>query len=358
MAAAASVGSLPSCSRTLDLREPLCCNAVPPVDSGADQERCRIKALKKVVLLSVFVVSAVALAQSKVPLVRGRFGVQLQEETTKKSPYKIGFIGGGMMAEALLGGILKNGIADIEDVIVYDAYQPRLDFLTGRYNIKTAESNIQVCQSADIIIFAVKPGVFEEAAASLRGLGGGKRLFVSIMAGVTLDSLQDKLGSHGDVVRVMPNTPALVSCGASCYVKGKQKDATNADRVAFMEKIFKAIGICHEVQKEANLDAVTGLSGSGPAYVYMMIEAMADGGVLNGLQREIAIKLAAQTVMGAAKMVAETGQHPAVLKNNVESPAGTTIAGTAMLETGNFRNTVIKAVTAATEKSAALGLKK
>jgi len=289
--------------------------------------------------------------------------------------YVIGFLGGGMMAEALIGGIAKS-LTTTDKIIVSDPVASRLKYLEEKFpGVKTTVDNQEVVKNADIVILAVKPQVFTSCANSLKGVKlDSPKMFVSIMAGVTLESLVAEIEASGiqaDVIRVMPNTPAMVGCGSAAYVlpnQGKLSyEAQNAAKVPYVRSIFSSIGVCEEVAKEELMDAVTGLSGSGPAYVYMMIEAMADGGVKNGLPRDVALKLAANTVLGSAMMVmagAKEGggfdmlKHPGVLKNAVESPGGTTIAGTAVLEEKGFRSAIISAVSAATNRSAELGKKK
>jgi len=288
--------------------------------------------------------------------------------------YTIGFLGGGMMAEALIGGI-TGGLTTTDKIVVSDPVAPRLQYLQTKFpGVTTTADNQEVVQKADIIILAVKPQVFTQVAESLAGVKlNSPKMFVSIMAGVTLDSLVGQIKSSGieaDVIRVMPNTPALVGCGSAAFALPNHGqlsyEAQNAAKVPYVKSIFTSIGVCEQVAKEELMDAVTGLSGSGPAYVYMLIEAMADGGVKNGLPRDVALKLAANTVMGSAKMVMagvkdEGGfdmlKHPGVLKNAVESPGGTTIAGTSVLEDKGFRSAVISAVSAATARSRELGSK-
>lgn len=258
------------------------------------------------------------------------------------------------MCEALLGGLLAQGTTLPSLVTVSEPFEARRKYLEEKFKVKTTESNSEAVAAPGkdgIVVLAVKPQVAAAAVAGLEAsLKDGSPLFVSIMAGVTIE----KLGEMGlkRVARTMPNTPALVGMGAAAYVLGPGAKAEDADVV---ERVMRAVGICERVSAEYLLDAVTGVSGSGPAYVYMMIEAMSDGGVKNGLPRDVAMRLAAQTVLGAAKMVLETEKHPAVLKNAVESPGGTTIAGTSSLESSGFRSAVIGAVTATTQRATELG---
>lgn len=262
------------------------------------------------------------------------------------------------MCEALLGGLLEQGTTVAGKVTVSEPVEARRKYLTDKFSVATTDDNTAAVKAAGkdgIVILAVKPQV---AAAALSGLDADSSspLFISIMAGVTLTKLTHMVDRNGcgvaRVARTMPNTAALVGAGAAGFVLGKGALPTDG---ALVERVMSAVGVCVPVADEKLMDAVTGLSGSGPAYVYMLIEAMADGGVKNGLPRDVAMKLAAQTVLGGAKMVLETETHPAILKNRVESPGGTTIAGTAALESGGFRASVIGAVTAAAERAKELG---
>ena len=259
---------------------------------------------------------------------------------------KLGFIGSGKMASALVGGVLQAGIFERGDLIVTDRYAEAAKALAGKCKVKTAPDNLTLVSQSDVIVCCVKPGDAEEALAPVRDCGEGK-LVVSIMAGVTLSKLRDFCGKKARLARVMPNTPALINKGAAAYALGK--GATEED-AAVVEKIFAAVGKIFRV-KEDLLDAVTGLSGSGPAYIYIVIEAMADAGVLMGLPRDFSQQLSAQTVSGAAEMVLQTGLHPAQLKDQVASPGGTTIAGIEALEKAGIRAAMLGAVRAATERS-------
>lgn len=264
----------------------------------------------------------------------------------------VGFIGGGQMCEALVGGLIKQGKAEPSMVIISEPLAERRKYLEDTYHVKTTESNSKAALVGrdGIVILAVKPQV---AAVALSGLdlGNDSPLFISIMAGVTLGKLAD-MGLKR-VARTMPNVAALVGCAATGFTLGPGAMPSDADTV---ERVMAAVGLCVRVTDEKLLDAVTGLSGSGPGYVYMLIESMSDAGVKNGLPRDVATKLAVQTVLGGAKMAIENPhKHPAALRNMVESPGGTTIAGTAALESGGFRASVIGAVTAATDRARELG---
>jgi pyrroline-5-carboxylate reductase len=222
--------------------------------------------------------------------------------------------------------------------------------LEEELQVRALKANADVVAAADALVLCVKPQDALSALNELQSKLGGK-LVVSIAAGLTLGQLESAAGVNARVVRVMPNTPALVNCGASAYATGSL--ATEAD-AHLVEKLFAAVGFVGRV-KESLLDAVTGLSGSGPAYGYVLVEALADGGVLMGLPRDLSLKLAAQTLLGAAQMILQTGQHPGTLRDAVTSPGGTTIAGIEALEGAGVRAAMISAVRAATERAQALG---
>jgi pyrroline-5-carboxylate reductase len=263
---------------------------------------------------------------------------------------KLGFVGCGKMAAALAGGVLKSGVFAKEDVFVTDKIPEAVKSLVARHGVHAAADNAALAASAGVILLCVKPGdAFDALQATREHLSG--KLVISILAGVTLASLQKAAGENVRIVRVMPNTPALIHKGAAAYAPGHS--ATEGD-AAVVEKIFASVGKVFRVKEEL-LDVVTGLSGSGPAYIYVVIEAMADAGVLMGLPRELALQLAAQTVAGAAEMVLETGLHPAQLKDQVTSPGGTTIAGLEALEAAGIRTAFLSAVRAATQRSRELG---
>ncbi|MEO6739855.1 MAG: pyrroline-5-carboxylate reductase [Chthoniobacteraceae bacterium] len=284
---------------------------------------------------------------------------------------KLGFIGSGKMAAALIKGVLKSGLCTPADITVSDVHAPSAEKLRTETGVTVAATNAEVVSASGVIVLAVKPG---DALAAIQGVttqqtgspmrwasqgggsggGAGAKLLISIVAGLSIASLEKAAGEKLRVIRVMPNTPALVLAGASAFATGTQ--ATDED-AAIAQRIFGGVGVALRV-KESLLDAVTGLSGSGPAYVYTIIEALADGGVLMGLPRDLALQLAAKTVAGAAEMALQTGLHPAVLRDQVASPGGTTIAGLEALEAGGLRAALIAAVRAASERSAALGATK
>jgi pyrroline-5-carboxylate reductase len=263
----------------------------------------------------------------------------------------IGFLGAGKMATALARGFVRARLVDPEQLIGSDPIAAARTAFAKETGAMVATSNSEVVQSAKVVFLAVKPDQVAAVLADVQPQFSGEHLLVSIAAGVPIAKLEGGLSAGTRVIRVMPNTPALVGESATAYALGKS--ATNADS-ELAQKLFAAVGVVFQV-KEYLLDAVTGLSGSGPAYVYQFIEALSDGGVAAGLPRDIATKLAAQTVLGGAKMVLETGQHPGALKDMVTSPGGTTIEGLHELEKGKLRGTVISAVRAATEKSKKLG---
>ncbi len=268
-------------------------------------------------------------------------------------PIRIGFLGAGQMATALAKGWATAGLLDLTHSLASDPYQAAREKFQATTGIRATNSNAEVIAAADVLVLAVKPqmmnAVLPEAAATI----SAKHLVVSIAAGITLKQLTELLGDDTRLVRVMPNTPCLVGASATGYSVGPKATAADGELVG---KLFRSVGNAFAVPENL-LDAVTGLSGSGPAYVYVMIEALADGGVRVGLPRDIALSLAAQTVFGAAKMVLETGSHPAALKDAVASPGGTTIAGLHALERAGFRAGLMDAVEAAAKRATELGQK-
>ncbi len=267
------------------------------------------------------------------------------------SRLNIGFLGAGKMATALARGFINAEIVFPREIIASDPHDAARKHFADEIGAKVAASNVEVAKFANVLILATKPDQVAAALAEISGAFTKNHLLISIAAGVTLAKLEAALPAGARVIRVMPNTPALVGAGASAFALGKSATAADGE---LAKKLLSAVGVAFQV-KEPLLDAVTGLSGSGPAYVYQFIEALSDGGVAAGLPRDIATKLAAQTVLGAAKMVLETGQHPGALKDQVTSPGGTTIEGLHELEKGKLRATVMSAVRAATEKSKKLG---
>jgi pyrroline-5-carboxylate reductase len=267
------------------------------------------------------------------------------------SELKIGFLGAGKMASALAKGFVQTGLVAADGILASDPMEAVRSQFGSSTGGKATFSNGEVLDFARVIVLAVKPAQVDDVLAEIRGQLTEKHLLISIAAGVTLARLEDGLNTGARVIRVMPNTPATVGASASAFARGK---AASPEDGRLARQLFSAVGLAYEL-KESLLDAVTGLSGSGPAYVYLMIEALSDGGVAAGLPRDISTSLAAQTVLGAAKMVLETQLHPGVLKDMVTSPGGTTIEGLHELERGGVRGALIQAVRVAAEKSKKLG---
>ena len=262
----------------------------------------------------------------------------------------IGFIGGGNMAEALIRGLLDSGVSS-DTVMVAELMPERRQFLEQTYGVTTTASSAEVMTANPLVILAVKPQTLDLALLPVADLFDADKCLISILAGVSTASIEAILGDNARVLRVMPNMPALIGAGATGLCGGRH---ATADDLEMAQQLFACVGIVEAV-KEVLLDAVTGVSGSGPAYVYLMIEALADGGVLEGLPRDTALKLAAQTVAGAAQMVLDGDEHPAVLRDRVCSPAGTTIAAVQTLEQGGVRAALINAVQRSASRSRELG---
>src|SRR5437868_4961588 len=263
----------------------------------------------------------------------------------------IGFLGAGKMATALAKGFIRAGLVSAKQILAADPSENAMAAFAKEIGSKTTAFNPDVLRFAEVLILAVKPDHASSVLAEIREGWREKHLLISIAAGVPIAKLEAGLGAGARVIRVMPNTPALVGASATAYALGKHALGSDAE---LAQKLFSAVGVAFQV-REYLLDAVTGLSGSGPAYVYLFIEGLSDGGVAAGLPRDIATRLAAQTVLGGARMVLETGHHPGALKDMVTSPGGTTIEGLHELEKGKLRATLISAVRAATEKSKKLG---
>lgn len=264
----------------------------------------------------------------------------------------VGFFGAGQMAQALAAGWVRTGLVPPERICAYDPNASAIAGFKERVGaIADLESVEAVTKKADILLLAVKPQYSQEVLKAAATAVDSSKLLVSIAAGVTLETLQSALPAGTPVIRVMPNTPSLIGKGASCYSLGTHASLEHGELV---KSLLSAVGSASETT-EPMLDAVTGLSGSGPAFIYTVIEALADGGVKAGLPRALAAELAARTVAGAAEMVIATGQHPAALRDAVASPGGTTIAGLAELEKHGLRSALIEAVTAATKRAEELG---
>ncbi|MHC1767634.1 MAG: pyrroline-5-carboxylate reductase [Verrucomicrobiia bacterium] len=267
------------------------------------------------------------------------------------SDLKIGFLGAGKMASALARGFVQAGLAQAAHILASDVAEGARARFAEVVGARATASNLEVVRFADVIIVAVKPDQMRGVLAEIRAELKPEHRLISIAAGVTLERLESALNPGARVIRVMPNTPALVGASASAFALGgsaKPEDAQLA------ETLFGSVGLACEV-KETLLDAVTGLSGSGPAFIFLVIEALSDGAVAAGLPRDLATRLAAQTVFGSAKMVLETGMHPGSLKDMVTSPGGTTIEGIHELERGGVRAAIMQAVRAAADKSRILG---
>ncbi|KAJ0978861.1 hypothetical protein J5N97_014335 [Dioscorea zingiberensis] len=258
--------------------------------------------------------------------------------------YRLGFVGAGNLAESIARGVANSGV--LPPSTIRTAHRrPERCAVFESFGVRILETNQQVVDDSDIVILSVKPQVVKEVLLELRPFFSEEKVLVSIAAGIKLHDLQEWSG-HRRIIRVMPNTPSAVGEAASVMCLGQMATKLDEERVSCL---FKAIGKIWTAD-EKYFDAITGLSGSGPAYIYIAIEALADGGVAAGLPRELALGLASQTVLGAAAMVNQTGKHPGQLKDAVTSPAGTTIAGIQELEKGAFRSTLMSAVLAATKR--------
>lgn len=260
--------------------------------------------------------------------------------------YRLGFIGAGAMAEAIISGVIKSDLFQGADIIAGDINEDRLVQMQEEFGIVTTSDNSEVFKQAEIIVLAIKPQYLKKALVDLKDKPAENKIVISIVAGITIGFLEKYLGQI-PIIRVMPNTPSLVGLGMAAISQGSFATTLQLETA---EEIFKAVGET-VVVPENLIDAVTGLSGSGPAYVYQFIEALADGGVLAGLPRNTAYLLATQTVIGAGEMVRKTGLHPGELKDRVTSPGGTTINGIKALEKAGFRAAVMDAVEASYLKS-------
>ena len=262
---------------------------------------------------------------------------------------KIGFIGGGNMAEALIKGLISSGFVRNTEILVSDSVAKRLDHLKSVFGVNTIADNKELAGKSELVILSVKPNSIRKVVNEIKSKITIKKIIVSVAAGIPVKTIERALGKKKvKIVRVMPNTPALVQAGASVLYCNSNMNHREQEEV---RKIFETVGLAYVVDNEALMDAVTGLSGSGPAFVSMFVEALSDGGVKTGLPRDMALKLAAQTVYGTAKMIIEEKTHPAELKDKVSSPGGTTIEGIHELESGGFRANVISAVEAAAHRS-------
>jgi len=264
---------------------------------------------------------------------------------------KIGVIGAGKIGSAIARGVIRAGLVSKDQVMASDVSDVLRQSIAKELGIKVTPDNGAACDSADIVILAVKPQIVDSVVKEIAKKLGKTKLLVSVAAGVPLSRIEANLAQGARVVRVMPNIPCVVGAGAAGYAGGAHAKAEDLERVG---SILSSFGVGLPVE-EKHLDAVTGLSGSGPAYVFLFIEALADGGVQVGLSREVALKLALQTVYGAARMALESARHLGELRDEVTSPGGTTIAGLYALEQKGFRGTVMDAVVSATRRSQELG---
>lgn len=260
---------------------------------------------------------------------------------------KIAFIGSGNMGEALLGGLLKAELTHPENIIATDLREYRLQEIFDKWHVKTTTDNVEAVQAADVILLCVKPQTLRQVLDLIKNTIREDQLIISIVAGITTRTISKFIGKNNPVVRVMPNIPAVVDEAASGVCLGEFADDSHKE---IAMKILGAVGEVEAVPEEL-MDVVTGVSGSGPAYIYMVIEALTDGGVMMGLPRNIATRLATQTVLGSAKLVRETNEHPAVLKDQVSTPGGTTILAIKELEESGLRPMLIRAVETATNRS-------
>ena len=264
---------------------------------------------------------------------------------------KVGFVGAGNMGEALIKGLVESSLVPAEAIVIADSRAARAQQIAQQYGVRAAADNTALVRGADVVILAVKPQIMAPVLREIMPALTNRPLLVSIAAGVSTATIQAVLGKYPRLIRVMPNTPALVLEGVTAIARSEELDG---DDLETAQEIFTAVGRVVVLEEEL-MDAVTGLSGSGPAYVAIVIESLADGGVKMGLDRVTAMTLATQTVLGAARLLSETGVHPGALKDMVSSPGGTTIAGIAALEEGGIRTTFIRAVERATLRSRELG---
>lgn len=260
---------------------------------------------------------------------------------------KIGFIGTGNMGKAIISGILSANLVSSKEIVAYDSYKPALEAVHNKFGITITSSEREVVQQAKVIILAVKPNLIDKILSTIKEDMLEDKIIVSIAAGKTIDNLSKYLPENSKIIRVMPNTPALVGAGMSALCFNDY--VTQEDKKEVLS-IFESFGKA-KIIDEYLIDAVAGVSGAGPAYVYIFIKSLADGAVEMGMSRTDAYTFAAQTVLGSAKMVLETGKHPGELKDMVTSPGGSTIAAIKSLENDKFRSTIINAVIAAAERN-------
>ena len=263
----------------------------------------------------------------------------------------IGFIGGGNLAEAIIGGIIKNRVVDPGHIMVSDARKMRAAYIANKFKVITRGDNPGVIADCDIVFLTVKPQVLATVLTEIRGHIREGQVFISPCAGISTRSIEKALGHTAAVVRIMPNIAALVDESATALTAGAHVTSSQVDESI---RVCESFGMVEPMDEDL-MDAVTGLSGSGPAYVFLIMDALADAGVKVGLRRDQARRLVAQTVKGAAQLLMETGEHPSELKDMVTSPGGTAITGLAALEEGGLRTTLISAVEKATKRARELG---
>ncbi|MFX1313021.1 MAG: pyrroline-5-carboxylate reductase [Promethearchaeota archaeon] len=266
---------------------------------------------------------------------------------------ELGIIGLGKIGTTLLKVFIESNTIEREKIIVYDIDQNILHQRTEKFNVKSAKDNKQLVQESKYVLIAVLPQVIDKVLEEIGSLITEEQILISIAAGISIAHISKYVDKHVGVIRIMTNTPALVREAASAISSNENIKQSNLD---FVKSLFNSLGLIVELE-EKHLDAVTGLSGSGPAYLFIIMEALADGGVKMGLSREIALKLAAQMVLGSAKLVLETGKHPGELKDMVATPGGTTITAIHEIESAKLRATLIRAVEAATLKSKSMNEK-
>ena len=264
----------------------------------------------------------------------------------------VGIIGAGNMGEVLIRGLIQSGKVKKKDIITSDTNRERLAHIQKTYGARITTSNVDLVENASIVIIAVKPQNIDDLLEELAKSSHEEHLIISIVAGIATERLAAKMHHQSGIIRVMPNAPSSVLAGIAALCPGGNVSGADLKRAV---SIFECVGKTVIIRNEALMDVVTGLSGSGPAFIFLVIESLSDAGVQLGISRKEASLLAAQTAYGAAKMLLETGRHPSDLKDIVATPGGTTFAGLKMLEKGNFRSTIMYAVEAATERSRDLG---
>jgi len=265
---------------------------------------------------------------------------------------KIGFIGSGNMGVAMISGLIDSGASQPENILCSDVREDLLQEIEAKFGVRTDTSNTAVAKDADIVILAIKPQIMVPVLQEIKECLDMSKLVISIAAGVPLAAIESCLNKDLRLIRVMPNVAVSVREGAAAIAAGEH---TLKEDIDLAMAIFNSVGKCVFLKENNLMDAITGLSGSGPAYIFMIVDALADAGVRVGLHRKDALLLASQTILGSAKMLIETGEHPGQLKDSVTSPGGTAIAGLHTLEKGGLRTTLINAVEAATQRSVELG---